>query len=164
MTDSGLRPTPDITGLDLEAISRKWLSLCGACDGGLTTNCTHPDEDYRPVMLSLVEVVAPLLAQVAALTEQNERLAAEHDAMAKALNSEVGAGYSAAKREAAERAERAEARLQAVQKVCDDENVPLVEYRAGYELALAVIRHALTDPESVLDPPDRAAARGEDPE
>lgn len=39
---------------DLDAISAKWLAPCGACDAGLPMGCTHPREDYRPLMLSLV--------------------------------------------------------------------------------------------------------------
>lgn len=44
--------------LDLEAISEKWLKQCGSCDLGMPEyGCTHPDEDYRPVMMSLVEEI-----------------------------------------------------------------------------------------------------------
>lgn len=40
--------------LDLEAIKAKWLNLCGACDAGMGM-CTHPSDDYRPVMQRLVD-------------------------------------------------------------------------------------------------------------
>lgn len=47
--------------LDLEEIKTKWLNQCGACDAGLPEyGCTHPDEDYRPVMLRLVEEIERL--------------------------------------------------------------------------------------------------------
>jgi hypothetical protein len=45
--------------LDLDAISSKWLQICGACDAG-TGECTHPAEDYRPVMLELVREIERL--------------------------------------------------------------------------------------------------------
>lgn len=41
--------------LDTEAIAEKWLQQCGPCDGGLPMGCTHPAEDYRPVMAALLE-------------------------------------------------------------------------------------------------------------
>jgi hypothetical protein len=50
--------------LDIEAISQKWLQQCGSCDGGLPMNCTHPDEDYRPVMLALVREIELLRAVI----------------------------------------------------------------------------------------------------
>jgi hypothetical protein len=45
--------------LDLDAISSKWLQICGSCDAGIG-ECTHPAEDYRPVMLELVREVEAL--------------------------------------------------------------------------------------------------------
>lgn len=45
--------------IDLEAIEAKWLGICGACDAGIG-ECTHPAEDYRPVMLALVREVEHL--------------------------------------------------------------------------------------------------------
>lgn len=45
---------------DLEAIQAKWLQMCGPCDAGLPTACTHPSDDYRPVMLRLIEEVDDL--------------------------------------------------------------------------------------------------------
>jgi len=56
---------------------------------------------------------------------------------------------------------RQDLQLAAIDAVLDDENVPPADIRAGYETALSVIRCALDDPESILNPPDRAAARGE---
>jgi hypothetical protein len=63
--------------LDLAAIEAKWLQQCGACDAGLPTACTHPAEDYRPVIAGLVaeiqrvrkltEVPAVLLAPSAVI-------------------------------------------------------------------------------------------------
>jgi hypothetical protein len=49
--------------LDLGAISEKWLQPCGACDGGLAMSCSHPDEDYRPVISDLVAEARRLVAQ-----------------------------------------------------------------------------------------------------
>lgn len=47
--------------LDLEAIQEKWLKQCGPCDLGMPEyGCTHPTEDYRPVMMSLVEEIERL--------------------------------------------------------------------------------------------------------
>lgn len=40
--------------LDLVEIINKWLRSCGACDAGLPITCSHPQEDYRPVILELV--------------------------------------------------------------------------------------------------------------
>lgn len=51
--------------LDLEAIKAKWLKICGACDAGVG-ECSHPVEDYRPVVLELVREVERLRAEVAA--------------------------------------------------------------------------------------------------
>lgn len=49
--------------LDLEAIKRTWLNQCGPCDYGMPEcGCTHPQEDYRPVILSLVREVERLRA------------------------------------------------------------------------------------------------------
>lgn len=53
------------SNLDLAAIKAKWLNLCGACDAGIGT-CNHPVDDYRPVMLSLVEEIERLRMEVAA--------------------------------------------------------------------------------------------------
>lgn len=39
---------------ELLAIEQKWLQMCGYCDAGLPILCTHPDGDYRPVMLRLL--------------------------------------------------------------------------------------------------------------
>jgi hypothetical protein len=44
---------------DLEAIKTKWLGICGACDVGIG-GCSHPDGDYRPVMLALVRELEKL--------------------------------------------------------------------------------------------------------
>jgi hypothetical protein len=41
--------------IDTEAVAEKWLQQCGPCDIGMPSGCTHPDEDYRPVMAALVE-------------------------------------------------------------------------------------------------------------
>lgn len=46
--------------IDLDAISATWLQVCGPCDIGIHSVCTHPNEDYRPVMLALVEEIADL--------------------------------------------------------------------------------------------------------
>lgn len=45
--------------IDLEAIKAKWLNICGACDVGVG-ECSHPVEDYRPVMLELVRELEKL--------------------------------------------------------------------------------------------------------
>ena len=39
---------------DTEAIEAKWLQECGQCDYGVGYPCTHPSEDYRPVILQLL--------------------------------------------------------------------------------------------------------------
>lgn len=40
--------------LDLDAITKKWLSQCGSCDAGLPMSCTCPDNDPRTVILQMV--------------------------------------------------------------------------------------------------------------
>lgn len=45
---------------DLEAIKDTWLRVCGPCDAAVATTCTHPDEDYRPVIAALVAEVERL--------------------------------------------------------------------------------------------------------
>jgi hypothetical protein len=50
--------------LDLDAISEKWLNQCGPCDYGMPEyGCTHPSDDYRPVILDLVREVERLRAK-----------------------------------------------------------------------------------------------------
>ena len=49
---------------DLEAIKEKWLRICPMDDAGFPGTCTHPDEDYRPVMLELVREVESLRHQL----------------------------------------------------------------------------------------------------
>lgn len=39
---------------ELQAIEQKWLQMCGYCDAGLPMECTHPVDDYRPVILRLL--------------------------------------------------------------------------------------------------------------
>lgn len=39
---------------DTEEIITKWLQVCPPCDAGIGAPCTHPDEDYRPVILMLL--------------------------------------------------------------------------------------------------------------
>jgi hypothetical protein len=51
---------PEGVALDLDAIESKWLQPCPVCDAGLSGSCTHPDEDYRPVMLELVHHIERL--------------------------------------------------------------------------------------------------------
>ena len=58
--------------VDLDAIKAKWLGQCGACDAGIGM-CTHPEEDYRPVMLDLVREVERLRELLAP-----ERIGADH--------------------------------------------------------------------------------------
>jgi hypothetical protein len=62
--------------IDLEAIDKKWLGICGACDAGIGM-CTHPTEDYRPVMLELVREVERLRSVIA--TAGNVRDIATHE-------------------------------------------------------------------------------------
>lgn len=70
-------PVPvDRTPLDLAAIEAAWLQVCGACDAGMLTDCTHPDGDYRPVMAALVAEVERLRNHVAEL-QAIERTARE---------------------------------------------------------------------------------------
>lgn len=33
----------------------KWLQMCPSCDAGLGAPCTHPDEDYRPMIFKLLQ-------------------------------------------------------------------------------------------------------------
>lgn len=40
--------------LDLDAITKKWLNQCAACDGGILGGCTCPDDDPRTVILQMV--------------------------------------------------------------------------------------------------------------
>ena len=51
--------------LDLQAISDKWLDECGPCDLGLPYGCTHPQEDYRPVIATLLNEVGRLRSVIA---------------------------------------------------------------------------------------------------
>ena len=51
-------------GLDLDAIRAKWLQVCGACDAGIG-ECSHPDEDYRPVILDLLTSLTEAREQTA---------------------------------------------------------------------------------------------------
>jgi hypothetical protein len=48
---------PEGTELDLDAIILKWLQLCPSCDAGMAGGCTHPEEDYRPMVAELVAAV-----------------------------------------------------------------------------------------------------------
>lgn len=43
--------------IDLDAVRAKWLKQCGSCDLGYSCECTHPGEDYRPVMAELVALL-----------------------------------------------------------------------------------------------------------
>ena len=48
---------------DLEAIKSEWLNQCGPCDYGMPEyGCSHPAEDYRPVLMELVREVERLRA------------------------------------------------------------------------------------------------------
>jgi len=72
-------------GLDLDAIRAKWLQVCGACDAGIGQQCSHPGDDYRPVILDL-------LTEVATLTEEfAEARAAMDPAVIEAERAEVAA-------------------------------------------------------------------------
>jgi hypothetical protein len=53
---------PSETPLDLNAICDEFLNVCGPCDYGAPTGCTHSDRDYRPTMLQLVLEVERLRA------------------------------------------------------------------------------------------------------
>ena len=71
--------------LDLDAIRAKWLQVCGACDAGIGQQCSHPGDDYRPVILDL-------LTEVATLTEEfAEARAAMDPAVIEAERAEVAA-------------------------------------------------------------------------
>ena len=66
--------------LDLDAIREKRLNTCGACDVGMPEyGCSHPTEDYRPVMLSLIAEV-----------ERLRRLWGMHIVHAKAVEEAMG--------------------------------------------------------------------------
>lgn len=59
--------------LNTVAIKNKWLLPCGSCDAGLPMRCSHPTEDYRPVILELVNEIAYLrLALVLALNQEDQ--------------------------------------------------------------------------------------------
>lgn len=45
---------------DLLSRAQAHLVQCGSCDAGLPMSCTHPSEDYRPVLLDLVREVERL--------------------------------------------------------------------------------------------------------
>jgi hypothetical protein len=49
---------------DLDALAEKWLKVCPPCDAGLPDKCTHPDQDYRPVLKLLLEEVRGLRVKV----------------------------------------------------------------------------------------------------
>jgi hypothetical protein len=52
--------------LDLNEIEDRWLRVCAHCDAGLPNGvCSHPDEDYRP-MIALVQELR--------LAVENERM------------------------------------------------------------------------------------------
>lgn len=53
--------------IELDEIKDKWLRQCGPCDAGLPAECTHPDEDYRPVILDLVREIERLYGKPPAL-------------------------------------------------------------------------------------------------
>ena len=48
----------------------KFLQQCGSCDAGLPMACTCPDEDFRPVMLDLVQEIERLRADAAAVARR----------------------------------------------------------------------------------------------
>ena len=48
---------------DLDAIKAEWLNQCGPCDYGMPEyGCSHPTDDYRPVLMELVREVEQLRA------------------------------------------------------------------------------------------------------
>lgn len=54
--------------IDLEAIKREWLNQCGPCDYGMPEyGCSHPAEDYRPVLMELVREVELLSAAMSSV-------------------------------------------------------------------------------------------------
>jgi len=65
-----------VPDLDTDAIAEKWLKVCGACDVGMY-GCTHPEEDYRPVMLDLVRALKTAQA-VAESNRRHTRIAVEY--------------------------------------------------------------------------------------
>jgi Holliday junction resolvase RusA-like endonuclease len=66
--------------LDLDAIKERWLNVCGACDAGIG-ECSHPDADYRPVMLELVRELEGLRAELDAALTAMERAVEDRDRM-----------------------------------------------------------------------------------
>ena len=66
---------PKTKPLDLAAIEETWLQPCGACDAGLPMNCTHPEGDYRPVMLELVTELRRYRANGKPRSRRNQRSA-----------------------------------------------------------------------------------------
>lgn len=65
---------------ELAGVEEKWLQQCGPCDGGLPMSCTHPTEDYRPVISELVAAVRErdnTIARVRAVLDDYDGLDAE---------------------------------------------------------------------------------------
>lgn len=71
--------------VDLEAIKEKWLGICGACDAGMG-ECSHPDGDYRPVMLELVREVERLRGELDEARAEVERLRLDRTVLEGALD------------------------------------------------------------------------------
>jgi hypothetical protein len=66
-----------IVNIDLDAITEKWLHVCGPCDLSVPGGCTHPGDDYRPVMLELVREIDRLRAEL--LVEKADLIQARAD-------------------------------------------------------------------------------------
>jgi hypothetical protein len=118
--------------LDLEAITEKWLQVCGPCDAGLAGHCAHPDEDYRPAMLSLVREVERLRNDVVARDLLNQVLSEQADqarvAEVSRLRTEL-ANVRDKFREANDRHEAARDALRA--QVAEHEQLRVAVYLAG---------------------------------
>lgn len=56
MDDTPQRPEP----LDLTAIEREFLQVCGPHDSGVIAECTCAKRDYRPAMAALIDEVIRL--------------------------------------------------------------------------------------------------------
>jgi hypothetical protein len=92
-----------VTDNELDLLALKWLQVCASCDAGLPYGCSHPNEDYRPVIANLIDEVRRLWAEIAAAERRGaERAAQAIEAEPRFRDSMTGAalwvGNIAAKR------------------------------------------------------------------
>jgi hypothetical protein len=66
-----------VTDDELDLLALKWLQVCATCDAGLPYGCSHPDEDYRPVIADLIDEVRRVRAEIAAAEHRGAERAAQ---------------------------------------------------------------------------------------